>query len=93
ITRMMWLYSDVSNVPKIGPTRSARHDYVELAEGLDALYVHFGGSNLAYDKIKADKVNDVDGITDGSYFARDKSRNVATEHTAYTTGENILKAI
>lgn len=93
ITRMMWIYSDVSNVPKIGPTRSARHDYVELAEGLDAIYVHFGGSDLAYEKIKTDKVNDVDGITDGSYFARDKSRNVATEHTAYTTGENILKAI
>lgn len=93
ITRMMWLYADVSNVAKIGPTRSARHDYVELAEGLDAIYVHFGGSNLAYDKIKADSVNDVDGLTDGSYFARDKSRKTETEHTAYTTGENILKAI
>lgn len=93
ITRMMWIYANVSDVAKIGPTRSARHDYVELAEGLDAIYIHFGGSDLAYEKIKSDKVNDVDGITDGSYFARDKSRKVATEHTAYTTGENIMKAI
>lgn len=93
ITRMMWLYSKVSNVAKIGPTRSARHDYVELAEGLDAIYVHFGGSDLAYNKIKADSVNSVDGITNGSYFARDRSRKVATEHTAYTTGENIMSAI
>lgn len=93
ITRMMWLYADIADMPKVGPTRSARHDYVELAEGFDALYVHFGGSVYAYDTLKKDKVDDVDGTASGSYFARDKSRNVATEHTAYTTGENIQKAI
>lgn len=93
ITRMMWLYADIADMPKVGPTRSARHDYVELAEGFDAIYVHFGGSVYAYDTLKKDKVDDVDGTVEGSYFARDKSRKVATEHTAYTTGENIQKAI
>lgn len=93
ITRMMWMYADISSAPKIGPTRSARHDYVELAEGFDAIYVHFGGSNLAYDKISADKVDDIDGMKAGSYFARDKARKVSREHTAYTSGENLLKAI
>lgn len=92
ITRMMWLYSDVRDMPKVGPTRSARHDYVELAEGFDAIYVHFGGSTYAYDTIERDKVDDVDGMS-SKYFARDKSRKVASEHTAYTTGENIQKAI
>ena len=82
ITRMMWMYADISSAPKIGPTRSARHDYVELAEGFDAIYVHFGGSNLAYDKISADKVDDIDGMKAGSYFARDKARKVSREHTA-----------
>lgn len=93
ITRMMWLYADIADMPKVGPTRSARHDYVELAEGFDAVYVHFGGSVYAYDTLKKDKVDDVDGTASGEYFARDKSRNVATEHTAYTTGEKIQKAI
>lgn len=93
ITRMMWLYSDIADMPKVGPTRSARHDYVELAEGFDAIYVHFGGSVYAYDTLKKDKVDDVDGTAESGYFARDKSRKVATEHTAYTTGENIQKAI
>lgn len=93
ITRMMWLYADIADMPKVGPTRSARHDYVELAEGFDAIYVHFGGSVYAYDTLKKDKVDDIDGTVEGSYFARDKSRKVATEHTAYTTGENIQKAI
>lgn len=93
ITRMMWLYADVNDIPKVGPTRSARHDYVELAEGLDAIYVHFGGSTYAYNAIKNDKVDDIDGLSDGKYFARDKSRNVATEHTAYTTGDKLQSAI
>lgn len=93
ITRMLWVYSDISKAPKIGPCRSARHDYVELAEGLDAIYVHFGGSPMAYEKISADKVNDIDGMTSGSYFGRDESRKVASEHTAYTTGEKLVKAI
>ncbi len=75
------------------PHKSVCYDYVELAEGFDAIYVHFGGSNLAYDKISADKVDDIDGMKAGSYFARDKARKVSKEHTAYTTGENLLKAI
>ena len=29
----------------------------------------------------------------GSYFARDKARKVSREHTAYTSGENLSKAI
>lgn len=89
ITRMMWVYADVSQVPKVGPTRSARHDYVELAEGLDAIYVHFGGSVYAYDTIKNDNVNDIDGMYDSAAFARDSSRKVSSEHTAYTTGEKL----
>ena len=29
ITRMMWIYADAEDIPnKVGPTRSARHDYV-----------------------------------------------------------------
>lgn len=95
ITRMMWIYSDVSKVEKIGPCRSARHDYIEVAMGFDAIYTHFGGSNVAYSRLSEDSTIDhIDGSkADGSYFSRDKSRNVASEHTAYTTGEWLTKAI
>lgn len=95
ITRMMWIYADVSSVPKIGPTRSSRHDYVEVAMGLDAIYIHFGGSTVAYSLFSKDSsINHIDGSkADGSYFKRDTSRNVDSEHTAYTTGEMLTKAI
>ncbi len=33
ITRMLWLYSDINKIPdKVGSLRSARHDFVEIAE-------------------------------------------------------------
>ena len=48
ITRMMWIYADTATMPSvIGPVRSARHDYVEIADGMNALYIHCGGSNIA----------------------------------------------
>lgn len=94
ITRMMWLYADVTKIPKIGPVRSARHDYVEIAQGMNAIFVHWGGSNLAYDKISSLGMKDIDGLTDGAYFKRDSSRNSrGTEHTGYTKGDMLAKAI
>ncbi|MFR5069834.1 MAG: DUF3048 domain-containing protein [Eubacteriales bacterium] len=81
-TRMMWLFSDVSNVPKIGSLRSMRHDFVEIADGFDAVLVHWGGSpqNLLLLFLQMAWMND--GLSyEGSYFFRDNTRNVAIEHT------------
>lgn len=93
-SRMMWVYADINDIPKVGSVRSARHDFLEIAEGMDALFVHWGGSDLAYNAIKARNVDDIDGITYAeTYFFRDKSRGVAIEHTGYTTGEALKKAV
>jgi len=94
ITRMLWLYADWSLIPKVGSMRSARHDFVEIAEGLDAIFFHWGGSIYAYDAMKKRGVDHIDGtVYSGTYFFRDRSRGVAIEHTGYTTGESIIKAI
>jgi len=92
ITRMLWLYADVNSIPKVGPMRSARHDFVEMAEGFNSIFIHWGGSTFAYDAIKARKVTHIDGM-DGKYFYRDKSRAVSSEHTGYSNGESMAKAI
>ncbi len=93
ITRMMWLYSDVSRMPeKMGSVRSARHYFIQIAQGLDAVFVHWGGSPFAYEAIRSDVIDDIDGMG-GKYFSRDKSRGAAIEHTGYTKGEWIKKAI
>ncbi len=94
ISRMMLMYADASRIPaKVGPTRSARHYFIELVEGFDAIFVHFGGSPKAYDYISAYSTDHIDGMSDGSYYSKDHSRNVAIEHKSYTTGDNVMKAI
>lgn len=96
ITRMLWLYSDIDKVPsKVGSMRSARHDFLEIAEGLDAVFVHWGGSKYAYAAISDRDVDDIDGRSYfGRYFFRDTERtNVAIEHRGYTTHDAINSAI
>lgn len=100
ITRMMWIYADAEDIPKkVGPTRSARHDYVEIAKGMNAIFVHWGGSDekgftLAYPTIKNLGVNNIDGMKySGTYFFRDTTRNTSSEHRGCTSGTNIINAI
>ena len=105
ITRMMWIYSDVTQIPKIGPVRSARHDYVEIADGMNAIYTHWGGSNPAYDYIKSIGMVDIDGkvlgtnspmnssTTNSYYFFKDNTRTTATEHRGFTDGKHLAAAI
>ena len=106
ITRMMWIYADAQDIPKkVGPTRSARHDYVEIAKGMNAIFVHWGGSNgnnfkskgnftLAYQTIANLDMDNIDGMKySGTYFFRDTTRNTSSEHRGCTSGANIIKAI
>lgn len=105
ITRMMWIYADVTKIPKVGPVRSARHDYVEIAYGMNAVFTHWGGSRPAYSLLKtlAGKgYLDVDGKTLGTngnesnkgyYFFKDPTHSKATEHCGYTNGLYIAAAI
>lgn len=49
ITRLMGVYI-CGNPEDIGSMRSARHDFVVLAKGLDAIFVHWGRSNMDFFK-------------------------------------------
>ncbi len=93
ITRMLLMYADASRIPeKVGPIRSARHYFVDIAEGFDGIFVHFGFSPYAKSQIANHGVNNINGLYD-NYFYRDSSRGVSSEHTAYTTDEAIKNAI
>lgn len=95
ITRMLLMYADYTRIPeKVGPTRSARHYFVDLVEGFDAIFVHFGYSPAAKRQLREHGVNNINGMVDGAYFFRDKSRKkYGIEHTAYTTDKAVAKAI
>lgn len=101
ITRMLAVYQTVEGVEKIGSIRSSRPYYLELALGHDALYIHAGGSEDAYEKIRSWNVDAFDAVR-GPYLGKspdsnmmwrdpERKKTMAYEHTVVTSGEAILK--
>ena len=93
LSRMMAIYKD-QNTEKIGSVRSARHYFLDYALENDAVYVHWGWSPQAQSDIKTLGVDNINGLTyEGTYFFRDKSLKISSEHTGFTSMELINKAI
>lgn len=94
ITRMMAVFQSLDNVQALGSVRSARPYYVELALGLDAIFIHAGGSDDAYASIKNNSAFNIDGVNGpygGTMFYRDAQRKKTAgfEHSLFTSGERI----
>ena len=101
ITRFCAVYSSVDNIPEIGPIRSGRDQFLQLLMPWNALYYHDGESIFCTQFIN---VYNYSGLNIGgkSYFNtpvhphvahRDsRGRNVAYEHTEFTSGKEICKA-
>ena len=93
-TRMIGVFSDVSQTDKLGPTRSVRPYLLSVARSFGAILVHAGGSPQGYDLLDETDWDNLDGVKGpgaDSYYKRDKSRKVDSWHTMYITGQNILK--
>lgn len=59
INRLMAIYG--CSLPKeAGAVRSSRHDFLHIAKGMDVIYVHWGGSHFALDKIKEGILDNID---------------------------------
>jgi len=96
ITRLLAVFHGY-DAEKIGPIRSARHYYLDMAANHDALYMHYGGSPQAYTYIKQMKAPNLDGITraDGVLSWRDPERKAIPrmlEHSVYTSRDLIDEA-
>ena len=91
ITRMLAIFSDITDVGILGSMRSARPYYIEIARSYDAIFVHAGGSEQAYTDIYAKGVNSIDGVRGaygGQIFYRDPARaQHGYEHSLFTTSE------
>lgn len=97
ITRIMMLVSDYAKMGVVGSIRSSRDYYLDMLYTHNALYVHAGGSPMAYDKIEAQDIDYLDGVTMyiPDMFYRDENRltYMASEHTLMTTGQKIVDGI
>ena len=84
LTRLMAVYQDIYDMDTIGSVRSARPYFLDIAQGLDAVFVHAGGSDDAYIAIKDRNIDNIDGVHGtGETFFRDSWRkeNMGYEHS------------
>lgn len=97
LSRMMALYGDYTQVPKVCSIRSCRKYFPELAEGFDAVYVCSGMSSdvKAYINTLGLTLYEGDKAT-GGLFGRDQARRDAgysLEHTMYFDGTGLPAAM
>lgn len=95
VTRFLAIFEDLSDVNVIGPVRSVRPYFYQMAKHYGAILSSAGGSDEAISIIKKAKYNYLNGIAGaGSAFYRDEWRksNRGFEHSLMTTGEKLMNA-
>ncbi len=88
-TRYMTVFSSDEEIERIGPVRSARPYFVELAQELDAVYSHCGGSPEALVNIVQKDIKDMNQFYTGDYFWRSTDRSAP--HNIFTSTEKLKK--
>ncbi len=92
-TRLMALYGDYTQVPKICSVRSCRKYFPIMSEGFDAVYINWGMSKSTRKYVETLDLTNYDGIyNSGNMFARDEARKnagYAIEHTGYFDGTKL----
>ena len=88
ITRFEAVFGS-QNADKIGPVRSARPYFVQYASGFHAIYAHAGGSEGGLALLQTAPVTNLDNTA--NYFWRVPKAGLASEHTLYTSSDNLYK--
>lgn len=90
ITRLMAVFQ--CEIPEeIGSIRSARHDFIPLAMGLDAIFVHWGGSHYALDKLNRGIMDNINALVN-PYGAFYRNSAIPRPHNGFTSSERLLSA-
>lgn len=91
ITRYMLVFDATSTIDMIGPVRSARPYFVDMAEGLRAVYAHVGGSPEALAQIsRIQEFRDINEFFHGRFFWRSHKRSAP--HNVYTRMDLLREA-
>ena len=97
VTRLLGVYQ--CEIPdEIGAMRSARHDYISVAKGLDAVFVGWGGSAFALKKLNDGVIDNLDCNNQGGKpannfcFRKEKTGLMRGEDTGFIKGEQMLAA-
>ena len=88
VTRMMAVFQ-CEESEEIGSIRSARENFLTLADGFNALYVHWGGEREALNKLNNGILNNIDAMKyEGTVFYRKSS--TPRPHNGFTTIELLI---
>jgi hypothetical protein len=91
ITRFVAIYQS-QKPERLGPVRSVRPYFIDIAEGMNAVLVHAGGSTEALARLKQTNYEHLDEIYNaGRYFWREKFRRMP--HNLYTDMARLREAI
>ncbi len=90
--RLMGVY--LCDIPDdIGSMRSARHDYLPLAKGLDAVFIHWGYSKFAETLLERKVVDNINCLTTSFCPRWAQTGKMKYEDTGRITRESILQAM
>lgn len=92
ITRLLAIGENFTG-DRIGSIRSSRHYFASFADEYDAIYIHYGKTKYAVEKLKELGIDNLDGETGigTTVFYRDNS--MKAPHNAFTSLEGILAGI
>ncbi len=88
ITRFLAIYYD-QDAEEVGPIRSARPYFVSKSLEHQAVYIHVGGSEEAYNFIKEENIDDINEFVDFEPFWRSTDRE--PPHNLYTSTSKLRK--
>lgn len=87
ITRMLAVFEDVSELEKVGPIRSARHNYIDFAMDNEAIFVHYGWSIFAENKINELGLETLNGLSSYEKTVFYRATDRQAPHNVYSSGE------
>ncbi len=93
MTRLMAVYEDWENLPKIGNVRSLRAYFAYWAFEWDAFIIHYGGPffiNELVNQTTTENINGILGSDSGAFF---RTTDRSAPHNSYTSGAGLLQVI
>lgn len=91
IPRILALFSSDYFPESIGPVRSARPYFIEMAEQIAAAYVHAGGSPEALQMLRGSQMANIDEEEEDPRFLRDEE--IIRPHNLFVIPEMVLSEI
>ena len=89
ITRLMCIFSDVSDAGYIGPIRSLRHQFVEAMYQWNPVITHIGTSDYCNNFLRNHGISTLNGFYTESflYFDSERNKTYGSEHCKFTSAE------